>query len=299
MPSNTEAVQGLVDGTREFLRDFPTFFETDLGVVDVSTVRLPHPLVSAEALQVVAQDGVEMFPVPSAAMMLDQRNGLLKFMDEAYLGKRVVANGYHYSWFLDADLAFHARRTLLDVSYGQDVSSMDDFSLIELDTIVMGTVVSALWSLATELSLDIDVSTPEGMYIPARQRYSQIIQMWQQWGTLFKERMEHLNLGTGKLEIFWLRRVALMTGRLVPVYREREFDSRRPPKRLYPPIPYGEAATEVTPDRARLPTAEEIGRLSADIGWVPIGTTGADEVAVQDAEPTRESVVLWIDTDEP
>jgi len=308
MPTDVDhaALQSLVVGTREFLRDFPIFFETDIGLTDVTTVRLPHPLISAAALQVVTFDGEQMVTVPDTAIQLDQRNGLLKFMDASYLGKRVMVNGYHYTWFLDADLAFHAQHTLVDVAYGQEITSLEDFSPIEVDTMLMGTVTSALWSLATELALDIDVSTPEGMYIPARQRYQQVIQMWQQWGAQFEERMQQLNLGTGRLEQFFLRRVAKLTNRLVPVYKPREFGDPRPPKRLFPPIPSGTSGTEVGRD------IEEIGLLGQEIDWETIGTSGSppeplppapgvgvDEVAVQAAEPEAATVVLWVDTDEP
>jgi hypothetical protein len=305
MPTDTDtAVQGLIAGSREFLRDFPMFFETDIALVDITTFRLPHPLVSSSALQVVTIEDEQMVPVPADAIQLDQRNGLLKFMDPSYLGKRVMVNGYHYTWFLDADLAFHAQRSLIDVSYGQEISSMEDFSLIETDTIIMGTIVSALWSLTTELALDIDVSTPEGMYIPARQRYAQALQMWQSWSAQFNERMQNLNLGTGKLEQFYLRRVARLTNRLVPLYVPREVDSRLPPRRIYPSIPSGEQGS-ATIDRGS--TIEEIGRMGQEVDWETIGTGGggtpdvapaAAEVAVQDGEPTRPGIVLWVDTDE-
>ena len=70
----------------------------------------------------------------------------------------------------------------------------------------------------------------------------------------------------------WLRRVAYLTNRLVPLYKEREIDDRRPPQRLYPPIPMGEAALDETPERV---TMEEIGRGGQDLGWQTIGTSGA------------------------
>jgi hypothetical protein len=101
---------------------------------------------------------------------------------------------------------------------------------------MMGAVVRALWSLSIELALDIDVSTPEGMYIPAHQRYSQVIQQMQFWEGQYQERLGSLNIGLGALEQFRLRRVALTTGRYVPVYVDREFDDPRWPHRLYPAI---------------------------------------------------------------
>jgi hypothetical protein len=267
------SIDQLVSGCREFLRDFPVFFETDFGVIDITTVRLPHPLVDATTMHVVSFSNTQTpTDVPPEKIQVDERNGLLKFVDASYSGKRVVANGYHFSWFLNGDLAFHSNRSLIDVSYGQDISSMDDFSPVEVDTIIMGTVVSALWSLATELALDIDVSTPEGMYIPARQRYAQVLQMWQQWYQQFHERMQNLNLGTGRLEQFYLRRVAKLTNRLVPLYKPREIDNPFPPQRIRPPIPSGQAVIDEGED---VVTQSEIGWGGQDIGWQTIGTSGA------------------------
>ena len=104
---------------------------------------------------------------------------------------------------------------------------------------MLGGVVHALWSLSMELMLDIDVSTPEGMFIPARQRFAQVQQMLGVYEAEYQSKAAMLNMGLGALEIFRLRRVALMTGRYVPVYQEREFDDPRPPDRLYPAIPAG------------------------------------------------------------
>ena len=41
---------------RTYLRDYPQYFEIDEGPLNVLTVRLPHPLVSTESLQVYITD---------------------------------------------------------------------------------------------------------------------------------------------------------------------------------------------------------------------------------------------------
>ena len=118
-------------------------------------------------------------------------------------------------------------------------ADFDNFLPVQHDVIMLGGVVHALWSLSMELMLDIDVSTPEGMFIPARQRFAQVQQMLQTYEREYQDKAAMLNMGLGALEIFRLRRVAYMTGRYVPVYQEREFDDPFPPDRLYPPIPEG------------------------------------------------------------
>jgi hypothetical protein len=163
---------------------------------------------------------------------------LLKLTNEAYLGQQVIVGGYHYVWFADADLVRAVQDVSAEVLYTKG-GEVEDLSDVEAEVIGMGAVVRALWSLSIELALDIDVSTPEGMFIPAHQRYSQVLQMMQYWEGEYDKRAASLNMGLGALEIFQLRRVSYTTGRYVPVYVNREFDDPRWPRRLYPPIPDG------------------------------------------------------------
>jgi hypothetical protein len=228
------------------LRDYPQYFEIDQGPINVLTIRLPHPLVMSSSLQVYLTAGTPPATALTDAWQLDDRNGLLKLTEEGDLGKRCLVAGYHFSWFSDADLAFHCGRTLSEMTHNG--TPVDSFSEAEVQVIAMGGVVNALWSLAMELALDIDVSTPEGMFIPARQRYSQVIQMINVWENEFQTKSSLLNIGLGSLDVYRLRRVALMTGRYVPVYREREFDDPRPPERQYPAIPYGPPAEPSSSD---------------------------------------------------
>ncbi len=277
-------VSDLVGGARVMLRDFPHYFEIDEGPLNVLTIRLPHPLISPASLQVYVADPAADPPVPPAltkAWSLDERNGLLKLSDESYLGKRIICSGYYFTWFADSDLSFHANQVLSEMSYYSG-NELDDYAEAQVEVIQLGTVVHALWSLALELSLDIDVSTPEGMFIPAHQRYTQVMQMIGTYEQQYNDKAAMLNMGLGALEVFRLRRVAYMTGRYVPVYREREIDDPRWPERLYPPIPYGEPAPA---DHTDTDVVEEIidgtyevprprSGTVPEIGWTSIGTRG-------------------------
>ena len=221
---------------RAMLRDFPQYFEAEEGPLNTLTIRLPHPLVSPHSLQVyVIEDGTSTL---TDKWILDERNGLLKLTDEAMLGRTVVVAGYYYTWFSDSDLEMHAELVIAEMSYGTD-TDIEDVAPVVAEVIAIGTVVRALWSLMLEFSFDIDVSTPEGMFIPARQRFQQVQQALQYWEAEFNNKSAALNIGLNSIEVFRLRRVAYMTGRYVPVYREREFDDPRPPERLYPAIPHG------------------------------------------------------------
>jgi len=234
------------NGAREMLRDFPLFFEIDTGPLNTLSVRLPHPLISDTSLSVYMADSsaTPNLPVITTKWQLDARNGILKITDATALGKQLIINGYHWTWFMDSDLAFHAGQVWGEMSYYDDMR-LAGLQPAEAEVVMMGTVVHALWSLSIELALDIDVYTPEGMNIPARQRYSQVLQMLGQWEAEYQAKASMMNMGLGGLSQFQLRRVAYMTGRYVPVYVSREFDDPRPPERVYPEIPTGEVGGQL------------------------------------------------------
>ena len=232
-------IDELTSGARTYLRDYPIYFEVDEGPLNVLTIRLPHPLIMKSALQVYLTTTADP-PVTSltTSWQLDDRNGLVKLNNSTDLGKRCLVAGYHYTWFSDSDLGFYLSKSVNEMTYSGSYS-IDTMLPAQRDVVMLGGVVNALWSLAMELSLDIDVSTPEGMFIPARQRFTQVLQMLQSWEKQYADKAAMLNMGLGALEVFRLRRVAYMTGRYVPVYQEREYDDPFPPDRLYPPIPEG------------------------------------------------------------
>ncbi len=296
-------VSDVTSGARTFLRDFPMYFEVDEGPLNTLTIRLPHPLISAETLSVYTLDppGPNAVSTLTKAWQLDERNGLLKLTDTALLNKGVIVNGYHFSWFLDSDLAFHASQVLAEFTYSGAVTGLNAMAPAQVEVTMLGTVVRALWSLQMELMLDIDVNSPEGMMIPARQRYAQVMQMLGPLEAEFQSKADMIGLGLGALEVFRLRRVSYTTGRYVPVYRDREYDDPRWPDRLWPPIPWGvppsqesepayakiREVTGVLPvsTRGDIPTVEEIGRGSYEEigrgsyedlgqGWTSLGTRG-------------------------
>jgi hypothetical protein len=288
MAATEPTIEGIVQSARNMLRDFPMFFEIDLGPLATSTVRLPHPMIEGASLQVYTAavppipdeaEHLTMVPVPESDWSVDERNGLLKFSTPAYQGQRVLVAGYHYEWFLNDDLEFNASAVVGEHFFQRKETSLDQITPTELDVIAMGTVVRSLWALTSEFSTDIDVNSPEGMFIPARQRFQQVWQMLQHWEGLYNDRAKSLNVGLSNIDIFNLRRVAKMTGRFVPMYKDREYDDHNPPVRVYPEIPPLDTK-EPGPGLGGTPvsTVEEVGRESADLGmggWQTQGESGA------------------------
>src|SRR5204862_388380 len=98
---------------------------------------------------------------------------------------------------------------------------------VEADAISLGSAVEALWSQLIEFARDIDISTPEAVSVPATQRYHQVEDLLFSPSGLvnkYKTKAQMLNVGLERVEMFHLRRISRTTGRLIPVYKSREWD---------------------------------------------------------------------------
>jgi len=244
---------------RNFLRDYPIFFETNFAGTLHSTLRLPHPLVDAESLSVI--DNASGEPVTTA--VLNPRAGAIKLADPSAHTEGVSVTGMHFSWFLDEDLLLHAQVLSKQHLHARPGMSLENIPAVEEEIMATGTVVSALWSLAAEFATDIDVSTPEGMNIPAHQRY--------------EDKAAMLNVGLNRTEMFTLRRISRLTGRYVPMYRGREVDDPRRPVRVRPPIdPMAPSPLDAEEDYW-MSTYPDMDMSSQDLagGWESIGSSGA------------------------
>lgn len=263
-----------VSAARRHLRDFPEFFEVDTGPLKTSTIRLPHPYVDGASLQVYsAVPPVEpdteatMTLVPSTEWTCDERNGLLKFNDNSHAGEVILVAGYHVVWFLDEDLEFFASIVLGEHLHGRTITNIDYMDQAEIDAIGMGTLVHALWSLVTQLATEVDVTTPEGVHIPAQARFQQVQSLLGFWEGEYNKRAAALNVGLFSMQVLELRRVSRTTGRLVPKFVPREIDDPRPPRRVYHQIGTGET---ISVDTIQDAVRDEF--THAD--WRTVGTTG-------------------------
>ena len=220
-------LQSVAVKARMRLRDFGRFFEVPFVSPVPSTMRLPHPVVDASSFQVFTPNGAL---VASTEYALDARNGLVKFRTPASFTTGVGASGYHFIWFLNEDLEYYAGVTQVMHQFGRE--GEDVFSDAEIEVMAMGAAINALWALEAEFSTDIDVSTPEGMMIPANQRFRQVWELLQFLTPTYQSAAAMLGVGLERLEQYTLRRTAYLTNRLVPVYYPREVDSRTWPRRV-------------------------------------------------------------------
>lgn len=85
--------------------------------------------------------------------------------------------------------------------------------------------VEALWFRATDASQTIDIHTPEGVYIPRAQRYQQIMEQINALQEEYKTLSAALGVGIWRLQVLNQRRVSMTTNRLVPIFREQEYNA--------------------------------------------------------------------------
>jgi hypothetical protein len=260
-------VATIANAARQLLRDFPAFFSLNIPANVRKTVELPHPLVVTVDVWDIANDT----EVPSGSYNLNNRSGVVQFPDRSAYTSGLQIQGFYYEWFLPEDLNFYAEFVVHDQLFERETSVNDfsDISQVEKDVMAKGTVVLGLMSLLSEFSTQIDVSSPEGMSIPAHQRYTQVQSMYQMWDKQYEEDCANLNVGLDRISMRTLRRVSRMTNRLVPLFEEQEIDDPRPPMRVFPPIP------PISPDDQTDPSGDagSMGDWGLT-GWETLGTSG-------------------------
>lgn len=258
---------------RQLSRDFGTFFEINFATTG-STLRLPHPLVEPTSVSVINNTDADEV----TDFVVNARQGLVKVPNPSQYEDGVYVSGTYYQWFLDEDLEFFSRVIAVEHLHHRPGMTLESIRGAEVEVMGMGALVQALWSLLAEFATDIDVSSPEGLNIPAHQRYQQVQALIQYWQQRYDEKAALLNVGLKRIEMHTLRRVARLSNRYVPLYRSREIDNPRPPIRLRPMIDPGEPTPFEDEENYWASSGNSVTSESWDFGyggWGTIGTGGA------------------------
>jgi len=119
------------------------------------------------------------------------------------------------------------------ITVPMDLSNLPD---IEGTLVALRATIDALWALATDASTDIDISSADGTTVPRSQRYQQLREQIDGMYDRYQQLCAMLNVGLNAIEMSKIRRVSLTTGRLVPIFEDREYDDYTLPRRQLPPI---------------------------------------------------------------
>lgn len=238
-------VDTVVTTARNYLRDFPKFFQVSFPVVG-RTFEISHQNIDKDSLWVAytptsASAGASV--VSPSSYSLDQRNGILRLNALPPQGATVLIEGYYYEWLLPSDLEFYSKIAIEKHLPALNVP-LEALSAVAVNAVAIAAICESLWALMTEFSRDIDVMTSESIHIPASQRFRMVQSLLGQWEAEYTRHATALNIGIDRIEVFALRRTSRTTNRLVPLYKPKEIGDFGPMERLWPFIDPGIVSLE-------------------------------------------------------
>lgn len=222
--------------TRMEVQDTGRPFAATISVGGISTVfDLPVESISETASPpIVLLGGVQIFPSATPQLSIDYKHGILVFpagSPPGPSGTLLAIQGITYDFFdddevsqavVDAfDLHVNDQNPLptIDPVLGQPSISSEEEYLVGILA-----AIELLWWRSNDSSQLIDITTPEGVHIPASQRFEQISRQL----ALLQQRYEHysnaIGVGAFRIQIMWQRRVSYTTNRLVPLFQEQEYN---------------------------------------------------------------------------
>lgn len=243
---------------RSEIGDFGSPFRDDfMGAGELSSFDLSETsvLTSSVAAYLVV-DGVSTTLVAGTDFRIDAREGrfvLLGARGPLAHSQSLIVQGSGSGMFSDEDLGMYVEDAMNQHAYGRTTQTRyrDEHGFIRYtdDPIILSTLapveepllaylatVNVLWTLATDAATDVDISTAEGTSVPRTQRYRQLMEHIDSIQGRYNALAAQLNVGLGRIEMFTLRRVSRTTNRLVPLFKEREYDDASYAQRLTPMI---------------------------------------------------------------
>ena len=187
------------------------------------------------------------------AYALDTEVGQVFLSVPIPLNATLIIAGAAWSLFADAELAQIAMDSVRQHVYGQEINeryrdargfiayreeakTLQNLPAIEEPLVEMLTTINAFWALANDAASDANVQTAEGTVIDRTTRYRQIMEQIQALTARYQDYCGQLNVGLYRSETLTLRRISRTTGRLVPLFKPREYDDHRWPTRMIPPV---------------------------------------------------------------
>jgi hypothetical protein len=243
---------GLLARARLELGDVAQTFQTRiLGDGATTLVTLSYKPVQASTLVITKQNvSGSVNLVGGVNYTLDDGNGLVTFAAPLENNATYIFNGQAFRYFSDTDWTTFVTTAALQHLHQRDGVTLVNLDPVEEYPITLLAVTEALYSLLNDAAFDIDINTPEGVGIPRHQRYQQLTDMLVARLDQYDKLSSALNVGLNRIEMFDLRRVSRTTNKLIPLYREQEFEDTRFPVRIFVPIDLkgGAATPDTVPD---------------------------------------------------
>lgn len=165
----------------------------------------------------------------------------------------LIISGTSWALFSDLDLYRNILESCNQHVYGSEIEeryrdahgfigfretpkTLMNLPAIEEPLVIMLAVINAFWSMANDAATDANIQTAEGTAIDRTTRYQHLMQQIQALTARYQDYCGQLNVGLYRAETLQLRRTSRTTGRLVPLFRPREYDDHRYPQREIPAV---------------------------------------------------------------
>jgi hypothetical protein len=229
------------DGVTTFFDLPPRHIEpTGLLVVSIAPGDPPdqaHPLVAGTDYILNSFEGQILLTAPLVAETTIYVTGTsYRFFDNDTLDiliERAFQQVTHGRRYTAATINQWGYRQYTDYEF-----TYDDLPEVEIAPTAILAQIQGLWLLATDSAYEIDIQA-DGASIPRTERYRQLMGHIAAELARFNEMAQMLNIGLNRIEMASLRRISRTTGRLVPLYLEKEYDDHRLPTRELPGVDHG------------------------------------------------------------
>lgn len=186
--------------------------------------------------------------------ILDADNGMVQLNTPVSNGSTIIVEGTSWDMFSDDEIStycgdainWHVYNRVIQeryrtagngfIGYRDTPINLDNLPPVEEPLIVMLATINIFWVLANDATTDTDVQTAEGTNLSRHQRYEQIMNQIHEMTDRYEFYCMQLNVGVYAIEVTDLRRVSQTTGRLIPLFKPREYDDSAYPTRLLPPV---------------------------------------------------------------
>lgn len=251
MTTTTDLITRVRGELGDRLQPFRDLFR---GTGDVSQYELSTGQVQTTGLVVETVAGTTTTVLTSPAnYTLDSANGIIDLTVPLPLDTLLMVNGSSYELFSDEELtqkvtdafAQHGRGRVVSVRfrdtsgfirYDQAPLTLANLPVEEELPVALLATLEALWTLSTDAATDINVTTTDGTTVDRAQRFAQLQTQIAAVQSRYELLCQKLEIGMFAIEVTNLRRVSRTTNRLVPQFREQEYDDYSLPTRILPPI---------------------------------------------------------------
>jgi hypothetical protein len=108
--------------------------------------------------------------------------------------------------------------------YIDPVPGEDTIPVVEEILVAYLAAVELLWMRGTDAAQEIDINTPEGVSMRRSERWQQISNQVAALEEQYQKKSAALGVGLYRIQILNQRRVSYTTNRLVPIFREQEYN---------------------------------------------------------------------------